>query len=72
MAKLTGSETVQLQKVDITFNAQDTKQVEYGMKATQLTLELSKNLKYLKEVTLKLKEILAENGLNVPYKGIEN
>ncbi len=74
LAKL-GSEkakvkTVQhLQKVDIVFTDECYFPVENAVQATEFSKELLSQFKYLREVTLVLKKLLARMELNVPYKG---
>jgi len=55
-------------KTDITFNMNEN-QVKNALKAAELSLYLMKKHKYLKEIVLFLKEKLAEQQLNIPYKG---
>ena len=69
IGKLVGSRVTNYQKLDITFNTVDTNRVEDGVNTIEFSKKLLKRMQFLKEVTLILKEVLADNGLNVPFKG---
>ncbi len=58
------------QKVDITFNDERSRQVERGVEAAEFCRGLMRRFKYLREVSLVLKDTLARYGLNVPFEGI--
>ena len=56
-------------KVDITLDTAYSKCVTNGIEANKLAVKLLEKYQYLREATLTLKEILAAEGLNVPYEG---
>ena len=61
--------TKECMKVDITLDTTYSKCVTNGIEANKLAVKLLEKYPYLREVTLTLKEILAAEGLNVPYEG---
>jgi len=70
MAKLfSDTELENLQKVDLTLSYQYYYPVEKGMQNVEVTKLLLSRYKYLKEVTIVLKKILAKEELNIPFKG---
>eukprot|EP01022_Parablepharisma_sp_SALTPOND_P027806 TRINITY_DN67_c0_g1_i1.p1 TRINITY_DN67_c0_g1~~TRINITY_DN67_c0_g1_i1.p1 ORF type:complete len:1062 (-),score=106.09 TRINITY_DN67_c0_g1_i1:1462-4647(-) len=64
-----GEKLENFQKVDIVASDQHYYPVERGVQTTEFSKALLKRFKFLREVTVVLKKLLAKQELNVPYKG---
>lgn len=70
MGKLFGdAELENLQRVDVVVSNESYCAVERGVESVEVTKNLVGRFRYLKEVTVVLKKLLAKKELNIPFKG---